>query len=158
MTNKYNFFLALILTVLVTSCGYKNINLESKKPIFIKNIKITGERRIGNLQKNEIIMISSPKSEAIISLNLNTKKAKKIKEKNSAGKIVKHSLSIENKIEVIDVNGILIINKTIINEEDYIVATTHTQTRINEKATLKSLISKNSDEIKDFINFYLKSQ
>jgi hypothetical protein len=46
-----------IFSVLLVSCGYKNIHQKKKISIYIQNINIIGEKRIGNKLKNNIILI-----------------------------------------------------------------------------------------------------
>lgn len=157
MHKKISLIFLFIATTLLVACGYKNINLENKNNFLIKKINITGERKIGNLIKNEISLVSSSKGKIIINLNIGVQKTKKIKDKNSAGKIIKYTLSIESKVEVTDINGSIINKKTLMSNVDYVVASSHTQTRINEKSTLKNLISINSDQIISHLNFYFKN-
>lgn len=157
MQKKINLIFLFIMTILLMSCGFKNINLENNKNILIKKINIKGEKKIGNLIKNEVNLVSSSKGKIAINLNIDVKKIKKIKDKNSAGKTIKYTVGIESIIQITDSNSSVTVNKTFTTNQDYSVATSHAQTRINEKNAIKNLISINSDAIISFLNFYFKN-
>ena len=156
MRKKINLIFLFIMTILLMSCGFKNINLENNKNILIEKINIKGEKKIGNLIKNEVNLVSSSKGKIAINLNINVKKIKKIKDKNSAGKIIKYTVGIQSIIEIIDSNNSVTTSKTFTTNQNYFVAASHAQTRINEKNAIKNLISVNSDAIISFLNFYFK--
>ena len=105
MQKIINLIFLFIMTILLMSCGFKNINLENNKNILIEKINIKGEKKIGNLIKNEVNLVSSSKGKIAINLNINVKKIKKIKDKNSAGKIIKYTVGIQSIIEIIDSNN-----------------------------------------------------
>ena len=45
MQKKINLIFLFIMTILLMSCGFKNINLENNKNILIKKINIKGEKK-----------------------------------------------------------------------------------------------------------------
>ena len=64
------FLVLFILINLVTSCGYKNINFQSGNELNVQEITLTGNKKIGHILENEILIISSKEGERKISIDL----------------------------------------------------------------------------------------
>ena len=69
MKKFLNLFLLLIF---VTSCGYKNINLEGENDLNISQIILVGNKKIGRILQSEILLISSSQGSDKIEINLSS--------------------------------------------------------------------------------------
>lgn len=146
----------LMLSLLLTSCGFKTVNQKYNNIIYIKNIKITGEQRIAHSLRNNILMISNSKSKNIYNADIEIQKQTTSKIKDQSGKITRYSLSISTNLELINLNNNSIIQKTIVRSEDYDVATTHSATINNEANTTKNIISLLSEDIINLITLAMR--
>ena len=80
--NKKNtFYLILISTLLLTSCGFKKLE-KLNGNYNAQEVSIKGDRRVGYILKNEIMLNSSSKSKNLIIISISTDKKKLTKEKN----------------------------------------------------------------------------
>ena len=68
---------ALISIIIVSGCGFKPINQFSQESYFVKAIDLSGDKRIGYIIKNEILLNSSSNAERILNINLDVNKRKK---------------------------------------------------------------------------------
>ena len=77
----------LIVCILFTySCGFKVLDNSSLSNFSIKQIETVGDTRINYQIKNQLELIVSKDNVSFISINLNTKKNKSVKEKKESGK------------------------------------------------------------------------
>ena len=93
----------IILTVLLTSCGFKKINQE-KSLVYLQNIKIDGENRIAYTLKNNMLLISDISSKNKYNAEVKITKRKTIKIKNKSGKISRFELNILSNLTLINID------------------------------------------------------
>ena len=146
----YIFFTLLFLT----NCGFQRISDDRLNNFQVKNFLVSGDTKIANRIKNNLMINIRKESPNLISLSLDVKKTKKISEKNSANQITKYSINLIADVVLIDeVNGK--IDKVKITEEmNYNVENTYTQSLKNEKQITQDLSGKIAEEILKYI--YLK--
>ena len=144
------FFTLLFLT----NCGFQRISDDRLNNFQVKNFLVSGDTKIANLIKNNLMINIRKESPNLISLSLDVKKTKNISEKNSANQITKYSINLIADVVLIDeINGK--IDKVKITEKmNYNVENTYTQSLKNEKQITQDLSGKIAEEILKYI--YLK--
>ena len=145
----------LIFTLLfLTNCGFQRISDDRLNNFQVKNFLVSGDTKIANRIKNNLMINIRKESPNLISLSLDVKKTKNISEKNSANQITKYSINLIADVVLInEINGK--IDKVKITEEmKYNVENTYTQSLKNEKQITQDLSGKIAEEILKYI--YLK--
>ena len=150
--------LVIIVSLSLTSCGFKRVSQRYEEPINLKNVIITGEKRISYILKNNILLISDKASENKYDARIKLKKKNNFKIKNETGKIVRYSLSMTADLELTNLKDKKKKQKLFISTVDYSVASNHSDTINNEKNAMKSAIQQLSDDIIVFIGFILKNK
>ena len=145
----------LFFTLLfLTNCGFQRISDDRLNNFQVKNFLVSGDTKIANRIKNNLMINIRKESPNLISLSLDVKKTKNISEKNSANQITKYSINLIADVVLInEINGK--IDKVRITEEmKYNVENTYTQSLKNEKQITQDLSGKIAEEILKYI--YLK--
>ncbi len=145
----------LFFTLLfLTNCGFQRISDDRLNNFQVKNFLVSGDTKIANRIKNNLMINIRKESPNLISLSLDVKKTKNISEKNSANQITKYSINLIADVVLInEINGK--IDKVNITEEmKYNVENTYTQSLKNEKQITQDLSGKIAEEILKYI--YLK--
>ena len=75
------------LAILLSSCGFKQINKKNIGSINIQNINVIGEKRIAYTLKNNILLISDISSKNKYDAEIKIQKTKNNKIKNKLGQI-----------------------------------------------------------------------
>ena len=145
-------FIIIFTLVFVTNCGFQRLSNDRLNNFQIKNFFISGDTKIANQIKNNLMINIRKESTNLISLDM--KKTKNISEKNSANQITKYSINlIANVVMIDEVNNE--INKVKISKTmNYDVESTYTQTLKNEQRIVLDLSGKITEEILKYI--YLK--
>jgi len=150
--------LVLIVSLSLTSCGFKNLSQRYVEPINLKNVIITGEKRISYVLRNNILLISDDASENKYDARIKLKKKNNSKIKDKTGKISRYSLSMTAELELTNLKDNKKKEKLFISTVDYSVASNHSETINNEKNAIKSAIDQLSEDIIIFIGFILKNK
>ncbi len=104
----------LVSLILVSGCGYTAVYNNSNSANYNITIsKMTGDRYMNNLIKNEFEIHSNKNSENIYVIELNTSYTKTIKTKNVSG--------VASNYEIIVISTFNVNSKTISFEEKFIV-------------------------------------
>jgi outer membrane lipopolysaccharide assembly protein LptE/RlpB len=142
----------LVFYLLLTSnCGFKVLDKSKQNNFSIKEIKTTGDKRINFKIKNLLLNETLKNSEKNISINLITKKTKKVKEKSIKNEITKYAIKLDSNI-VFNIEKEEIEHKIIISVEgDYLVDDSYSTTLNNEKKLIENLITDISEKILDKI-------
>ncbi len=146
------FFLILFFT---TGCGYKVIDRSKFGNFGIAEMNTSGETRINYKIKNKLFFNTEENNNNLIILDLESKKTKKIEEKNDKNEITKYRLFIKvdvsfKKITDTETSS-FIVKKTGI----YNVGNRYTQTLSNEKKLTEILTNDVVDEIFDELSIKL---
>ena len=143
----------LIFSMLITlSCGFKVLNKSLVNDFKIKEVKASGDKRINFKIKNNLLINDSENSNNIIIINLNTKKIKKVKEKNIKNEITKYQILIETKVElqIIESSKKYTFNFNVVG--DYSKDKSYSSTISNEKNLIENLIKNMTINTTNFIN------
>ena len=146
------FFLVLFFT---TGCGYKVIDRSKFGNFGIAEMNTSGETRINYKIKNKLFFNTEKNNNNLIILDLESKKTKKIEEKNDKNEITKYRLFIKvdvsfKKITDTETSS-FIVKKTGI----YNVGNRYSQTLSNEKKLTEILTNDVVDEIFDELSIKL---
>ncbi len=146
------FFLVLFFT---TGCGYKIIDRSKFGNFGIAEMNTSGETRINYKIKNKLFFNTDKNNNNLIILDLESKKTKKIEEKNDKNEITKYRLFIKvdvsfKKITDTETSS-FIVKKTGI----YNVGNRYSQTLSNEKKLTEILTNDVVDEIFDELSIKL---
>ena len=153
--NTFIFFLTLLMGL--SACGFKSMNQLKQKSYFVQQIALDGDKRIGYLIKNEILLSSSSNAESTIDISLAINKKKEIKEKNISGKITSYKLTLNVDLSVINVMNSKKIENKFIKSNSYSVANNHSDTLTNEKKSLENLAEAVTEDIINFLTMYLNN-
>jgi len=152
MTKNTNKFLLIFLFFIISSCGYKILDNSETNNFNIKEINAVGDKRINFKIKNSLIVDSLKDRTNNLILELNTKKIKKIKEKNIKNEITKYEISLISNIKLNFLEKNQKHNFNIISKGDYLASDRHSTTLKNEKRLIEDLTNDMSNKIKDRIN------
>tara|TARA_B100001989_G_scaffold111667_1_gene78340 strand:- start:99 stop:557 length:459 start_codon:yes stop_codon:yes gene_type:complete len=150
-----NKILIIIITLLfISNCGFQRVSNDRLNNFQVKNFLVSGDTKIANRIKNNLMINIRKESPNLISLSLDLKKTKNISEKNSANQITKYSINlIANVVLINEINNK--IDKIKISEAmSYNVENTYTQSLKNEQQIILDLSGKITEEILKYI--YLK--
>ena len=118
-------------------------------------IKTSGDKRINFKIKNTLIVNSSKNKKNNLIMELDTKKIKKIKEKNIKNEITKYEISLSSNVKL----NFLENNKEkefiVLSTGDYKVGDKYSTTLTNEKRLVKDLTDDLSKKIINKINLIL---
>jgi len=152
MTQIINKSFLIMLFLIISNCGYKVVNNLERNNFNIKEINTSGDKRISFKIKNSLMIDSLESRTNNLILELDTKKIKKIKEKNIKNEIKKYEiLLISNiKLNFLEKNQKHEFNIT--SKGDYVVADKYSTTIKNEKRLIEDLTNDILNKIKNRIN------
>ena len=146
-----------ILLMFVSSCGFKNINLEGENDLNISQIILVGNKKIGRVLHNEILLISSSKGSDKIEINLSTDKLRKVSNKDNSGKITKYDIIITADLIITSLNSEKIRRKSFVKSGSFDVKTKHIDTINTEKKETKNLTNQIAEEILNYFKISYKN-
>ena len=140
-----------ISLILLTNCGFEVIDKRELLNFNIKEISISGDKRINFELKNKLSSYNDINSNKIIKIELDTKKSKSIKEKNVNNEITKYQIKVLVDVKLVKKDNTNNLEFFVEQEGDYVVADKFSQTLNNEKRLIRKIIDKLSEEIIDEI-------
>ena len=152
MTQIINKFFLIVLFFVISNCGYKVLNNLETNNFNIKEISTSGDKRINFKIKNNLIIDSSKNKTNNLILKLDTKKIKKIKEKNIKNEITKYEISLISNIKLNFLEKNQEHKFSITSNGDYLTADKYSTTLKNEKRLIEDLTNDLSNKIKKRIN------
>ena len=141
----------IILSILITSCGFKKINKIDGLSIYIEKINIIGDKRIGYILKNNILLISKEGSNHKYDIDIKLKNIRTSKIKDMAGRTTRFNETINVNLILKNAKNSEKLVKFFSKNRDYDVDKSHTVTIRNQKNSIKNIIQQLSDEITNFI-------
>ena len=156
MTLNYLKVFLILSFLFLANCGFKVLDKTKIADYSIEQILTKGDKRISFLIKNNLLINSNQTKDKKLFIDLNTKKTKKIKEKNIKGEITKYEI-----ILITDTKFYLNLSKDKSKEikvkvsGDYVVGENYSTTLSNEKKLIDDLVEKLTEEILYEINFKL---
>ena len=157
MHKKIYIIFLLILTIALSSCGFKKLKDPSANLFYINSVNTSGDMKIGYYLKNEILLSSSKQSLNKINIEINSKKTNKVKTKDTTGAAKKYTLTIESQMIVSDSNYQKIFSKTFVSSVQYDVGKNVSTTLARERKSIASSKSVVAEEISKYLNIYFNN-
>ncbi len=142
---RYKFILLILCFSLITSCGFKPVNINNDYK-FIE-INLTGDKRINYILRNKLNVNSNKDSASLVKINITTNKIKSIKEKDIKNQITKYQIKINTKVEYTYLKNGASNEFTLSASSAYDVASRYSVTLNNEKNLINALINKLAEDI-----------
>lgn len=137
----------ILIFIIMSGCGFKVLNLSEIENYNLVEINLTGEKRVNYIIKNNLLQASNKNTDNNITITIDTKKNKTIKEKNIKNEITKYDILIIANVIIKNINSSKVYDFVITKNGNYVVADQNSITRNNEKK-LTTLLSKDlADEI-----------
>ena len=152
MTQIINKSFLIMLFLIISNCGYKVVNNLERNNFNIKEINTSGDKRISFKIKNSLMIDSLENRTNNLILELDTKKIKKIKEKNIKNEITKYEISLISNIKLNFLEKNQKHSFSIISTGDYLASDRYSTTLKNEKRLVEDLTNDLSSKIKNRIN------
>ena len=137
----------IFLSFLLMSCGFKVVNQFDLINFNIIEVATTGEKRINYKIKNKLLQTTNAEKQQKINLKIETKKEKKVKEKNLKNEVTKYEIKLTIFTNYRVIGKDIEKNFKIEKEGEYAVNSQHSQTLLNEKKLIDTLSDGITDEI-----------
>ena len=137
----------IISAVFLFGCGYSVVDKSVENNYKISEISSSGEKRINYNIKNKLMLNTSEISNNSLALILDTKKERKVKDKNTNNEITSYQLSITTNVSYIILGNVNKDTFTINQSGDYKVSTQRLNTLNNEKKLIETLTENIVDQI-----------
>ena len=145
--NNLKLIIIAISLILLTNCGFKIIDKRELLNFNIEEISASGDKRINFKLKNKLSHYNNINSNKIISIELDTKNVKSVKEKNLNNKITKYQIKVTVNVKLIKTDNTNNLEFTVERKGDYVVADKFSQTLNNEKKLTSNIVDKISEDI-----------
>lgn len=142
-----NKLFSIILFIVISGCGFKIVDLSKINNFSVIDINTNGDKKINYIIKNNILYASKNNKAKQITININTKKDKIIKEKNIKNEITKYEITIIADVTFSEITKNNPYSFTLIKNNNYDVASQNSVTRNNEKKLVSVLSNNLADEI-----------
>ncbi len=134
--------------LLVFGCGFKVVDKSNTNNFKIKEINTGGNNRINYKIKDYLSINTSQKNNKNpLSINIQTKKIKEIKEKNIKNEITKYKITLNADIDIYFIEENRKINFNISVSGDYLVHSNYSTTISNEKNLTNNLTERLAENI-----------
>ena len=144
----FNIAIFTLLFFFLTSCGFKILDTNKLKNYKILEIKEKGDRKTNFFLKNRLYnLLNNNNATDELSINVETKREKTVKEKNKKNQITKYNIKISSLIEFNFLNRNYKKTISLYKSGDYNVTSNHNNTKNNEKNIENNLIDKLSKDI-----------
>jgi hypothetical protein len=131
------FYFILFLSFL-SSCGYQSLLNENSKKFGIKSFNIEGNKRLGQILKNNLISLKDKSNNLI--LDINARKNRSIANKDLTGKIIEYNLQISFDLTATEsVSRKKILSKTFTLDSNYKSSDLYLDTLNHEKKLIDEL-------------------
>ena len=144
-------FVSLITLIMLSGCGFKVLNKSELSDFNIKEVTTYGNKRINYKIRNELLSYNKKDSANILTIELDSKKEKIVKEKNIKNQITKYQIIVKVNMSLNIINRGIKEKINLSTEGSYTVAENNSSTRNNEKKLIENLVSNISQKILDKI-------
>ena len=139
--------IAILLTLVLTGCGFKVVQNSSFNNFSISDIITEGDRRINYILKNKLLSASNESENKLIQISLKTNKDKQVKERNIKNEITKYQIQITIKVTCSEVSNGSEFEFSKSKTGDYSVSNQYSRTLGNEKKLVELLTDNIADQI-----------
>ncbi len=142
---KFSKILMLIITsYFISGCGYQPILNEENQKFSISQFNLEGNKRLGGLLKNNLIVVKKNKNSLV--LDVKSEKKNVVANKSETGKILSYALTLNFEISA-SKNENIIYSKVFTKTQNYTAADLHSTTLNNEKKLVEILIESIANEL-----------
>lgn len=139
--------IAILLTFVLTGCGFKVVQNSSFNNFSISDIITEGDKRINYILKNKLLSASNESENKLIQISLKTNKDKQVKERNIKNEITKYQIQIIIKVTCSEVSNGSEFEFSKSKTGDYSVSNQYSRTLGNEKKLVELLTDNIADQI-----------
>ena len=143
------------LFIITTGCGFKVVKQNEFLDFDIAEIETRGDSEINYKIKNKLLSSAKKNKKKLITIVLETKKTKKVKEKNIKNQITKYQITISTVTNYTNVNNNVTEQFTSSKTGDFSVEDQYSQTRSNEKNLINLLSNNLAAEISEVLKLKL---
>ena len=137
---------------MMSACGYSKLNKVDKNSYQIKEINLSGDKKIGFKLKNYLNLYAPKRSENKIIIDLQIEKKISLKEENEAGNVSKREILINVNLVIKNEKNNSSQKRLFAIKDDYSVKINRSETIIIERKVVDNLIQKMGEEIRNFLN------
>ena len=142
---KFSKILMLIITsYFIWGCGYQPILNEENQKFSISQFNLEGNKRLGGLLKNNLIVVKKNKNSLV--LDIKSEKKTVVANKSQTGKVLSYALTLNFEISA-SKNKDIIYSKVFTKTQNYNAADVHSGTLNNEKKLVETLIETIANEL-----------
>ena len=139
--------IAILLTLVLTGCGFKVVQNSSFNNFSISDIITEGDKRINFRLKNKLSSASTDSVNKLIQISLKTKKDKQVKERNIKNEITKYQIKITVNVTCTEISNGTEFEFSKSKKGDYSVSNQYSRTLSNEKKLVELLTNNIADQI-----------
>ena len=142
---KFSKILMLIITsYFIWGCGYQPILNEENQKFSISQFNLEGNKRLGGLLKNNLIVVKKNKNSLV--LDIKSEKKTVVANKSQTGKVLSYALTLNFEISA-SKNKDIIYSKVFTKTQNYNAADIHSGTLNNEKKLVETLIESIANDL-----------
>ena len=141
--------IAILLTLVLTGCGFKVVQNSSFNNFSISDIITEGDKRINFRLKNKLSSASTESVNKLIQISLKTNKDKQVKERNIKNEITKYQIKITVNVTCTEISNGTEFEFSKSKKGDYSVSNQYSRTLSNEKKLVELLTNNIADQILD---------
>ena len=139
--------IAILLTLVLTGCGFKVVQNSSFNNFSISDIITEGDKRINFSLKNKLSSQSTESENKLIQISLKTNKDKQVKERNIKNEITKYQIKITVNVTCTEISNGSEFEFSKSKTGDYSVSNQYSRTLSNEKKLVELLTNNIADQI-----------
>ena len=139
--------IAILLTLVLTGCGFKVVQNSSYNNFSISDITTEGDKRINFSLKNKLSSASTENVNKLIQISLKTNKDKQVKERNIKNEITKYQIKITVIVTCTEISNGSEFEFSKSKTGDYSVSNQYSKTLSNEKKLVELLTNNIADQI-----------
>ena len=139
--------ITILLTLILTSCGFKVVQKSSFNNFSISDIITEGDKRINFSLKNKLSSPSTENVNKLIQISLKTNKDKQVKERNIKNEITKYQIKITVNVTCTEISNGSEFEFSKSKSGDYTVSNQYSKTLSNEKKLVELLTDNIADQI-----------
>ena len=139
--------ITILLTLVLTGCGFKVVQNSSFNNFSISDINTEGDKRINFSLKNKLSLASTESVNKLIQISLKTNKDKQVKERNIKNEITKYQIKITVNVTCTEISNGTEFEFSKSKKGDYSVSNQYSRTLSNEKKLVELLTNNIADQI-----------
>ena len=146
---------ALLVLISVQNCGYQPLLTEKYQKFNINTFNISGDKKLGQMLANRFVEFKDSENQLLCKINI--EKNREISNKDSAGKVLEYSLSVNINLEALSaLDGSSILRKSYSQKRSYKASKFYIDTLSREKIIADNLVKSIANQITSDLNLIYK--